>query len=130
MSERNPEAYKAVCKRNAINRRKFRATAAMTDRDQSYRARLNMSQTDYELDAQGDPIRRRKTKYKTFSVFPDRGGRIADPAIHFAWKVRRMFILPTKDRGPGLCKVFNPDGTLKCILDPVTRKPIEEKGDA
>lgn len=26
----------------------------------------------------------------------------------------------------GLCRVYNPDGTLRCVLDPVTRKEVKD----
>jgi hypothetical protein len=53
------------------------------------------------------------------------GGRsIGDPAVAFSRWLRARLRPPDQDRMPGLCRVYNPDGTLREVLDPYTRKPV------
>ncbi len=43
--------------------------------------------------------------------------------------VQALRFLPVDhERRPGLCRVYGPDGSLRAVLDPLTRLPIVASG--
>lgn len=53
-----------------------------------------------------------------------KSGVVHTPQLNAAYFVRRKLRPLDKDSTPGVCKVYNADGTLREILDPFTRQPI------
>jgi len=69
-----------------------------------------------------DSETKKKKGHVIFGATGYSGGISVNPSIAFSWYVRSRLNAIKHPISP--VKVFNPDGTLRHVLDPYTRKPI------